>query len=348
MPNLIAYATLALWPAVTVWLFVRLPPGRALMATLVPAYLLLPPPPAGFAFPLMFPNKDTIPVLSAALVALLLHRDGMRILPHSTMARILVGLFVLSPVMTVMTNAEPVYFGRIGLPGLGMKDMLALLIQQLVLITPFLMARHFLTTAADLRDLMMALFVGGLVYTLLMLVELRLSPQMNVWVYGYFQHLFEQMTRGEGYRPIVFMYHALWVAFFTMTAILAGVALARGEVGQKRVMFLLGASYLLVVLLFCKSMASILYALAFAPLVLLMGTRVQLQVAMVLAVIALAYPIAKGSGLVPSESMLSMAEAVSDDRAHSLGFRFANEDVLLARAEEKPVFGWGTWGRNHC
>ena len=30
----------------------------------------------------------------------------------------------------------------------------------------------------------------------------------------------------------------------------------------------------------------------------------------------------------------------------SLDFRFRNEDVLLEHANEKPLFGWGGWGRN--
>lgn len=37
---------------------------------------------------------------------------------------------------------------------------------------------------------------------------------------------------------------------------------------------------------------------------------------------------------------------LNPERAGSLQFRFDNEDVLLAKANERPFFGWGTWGRN--
>ena len=43
---------------------------------------------------------------------------------------------------------------------------------------------------------------------------------------GYFQHSFEQMMRAGGFRPIVFLYHGLWVAFLTATAVLAAFTLA--------------------------------------------------------------------------------------------------------------------------
>ncbi len=33
-------------------------------------------------------------------------------------------------------------------------------------------------------------------------------------------------------------------------------------------------------------------------------------------------------------------------RAKSLAYRFENEDRLLARANERPIFGWGGWARN--
>jgi len=39
------------------------------------------------------------------------------------------------------------------------------------------------------------------------------------------------------------------------------------------------------------------------------------------------------------------AAAINPDRAMSLRFRMANEDILLDRAMRRPVLGWGGWGR---
>jgi len=73
----------------------------------------------------------------------------------------------------------------------------------------------------------------------------------------------------------------------------------------------------------------------------------QFRVAAVLAILALAYPAMRGVNLVPSDWLVGQAAAIDSERAASLEFRFDNEAVLLERAREKPVFGWGTWGRNH-
>ena len=348
MPNAFAYLMLVSWPLASILLFRRLPVGRALIASLLLAYLFLPPPPAGFDFPLLPPlTKETIPSLVIVLVCLVMYRGQMTLLPDGLIGKILVAVFILSPLFTVLTNFEPVFWGHIGLPALRLREAVALMIQQGLVIAPLLLARNFLRQESDHRDMLMALFAGGMIYSLFMLIEIRLSPQINVWVYGYFQHLFEQMIRFGGFRPIVFLYHGLWVAFFALTAVLAAVALARAAHGPRLVGFGMAAVYLLVVLVLCKSVASILYALALLPMVALFGQRLQLHVAVVLAFLALGYPLLKGADLVPQETMLHMAEQIDTDRANSLRFRFDQETILLERAAEKPLFGWGTWGRNH-
>ncbi len=50
---------------------------------------------------------------------------------------------------------------------------------------------------------------------------------------------------------------------------------------------------------------------------------------------------------MPQQWLLNQAASIDPDRAASLDFRFTNENTLLDRAYEKPVFGWGSWGRNH-
>lgn len=348
MPNIIAFAALLLWPVVSVVLFRKLPAGRALIASLIVAYLFLPPPPAGFDFPLMPPlTKETIPSLVALLVCLAMYKGRMRLLPESRLAQGLVLVFVFSPVLTVATNGDPLFFGSAGLPGLRPQEAIGVAVQQAILIAPFLLARTFIARASDHRDLLAALMIGGLVYSFFMLIEIRLSPQLNIWIYGYFQHNFDQMMRGGGFRPIVFLYHGIWVAFFAMTAILAALVLLRdAQVERQRVWLAAAAVYLFAVLVLAKSVAALVYAVLFAPIVLLVSQRWQLRLALLLALIAVTYPLAKGADLVPDDRLLAAAAAIDPDRANSLRFRFDNEAILLARAEQRPLFGWGIWGRN--
>jgi hypothetical protein len=41
-----------------------------------------------------------------------------------------------------------------------------------------------------------------------------------------------------------------------------------------------------------------------------------------------------------------IAMNVSERRAESFEFRLVNEDLLLEKALERPMLGWGGWGRN--
>ncbi|WP_238363814.1 hypothetical protein [Mesobacterium pallidum] len=349
MPNAIAYLVLALWPLVTIFMFRKWPLERALIWSLLGAYLFLPPPPAAFDFPLMPPlDKSSLPSLTTFAVVLYHMRDKVSLLPASGLGKFLVAVFVLVPILTVLTNGEAVVWGNVWIKPLGIKDILALTILQAITLLPFLMARQILSKPAAQRELLVALFVGGLIYSLPMLAEVRLSPQLNIKLYGYFQHNWLQMVRDGGFRPIVFMYHGLWVAFFAMQVFVAAVILARVETEPRRkVLFAVAAVYLLAVLVLCKSLGAILFAALLAPLVLFTGRRFQLTVAATLAILAITYPLSRGTGLVPIDAIVDLAAKVSPDRAHSIQFRFDNEGVLLDRAAEKPWFGWGSWGRNH-
>jgi hypothetical protein len=348
MPNAIAMGMLALWPLVTALLFQRLPAPRALIAALLAGYLFLPPLPAAFDFPLMPPfSKETIPSLAALIMCLVLYRPGAALLPQGVFARALILVFIISPLGTVLTNPEPVVAGPLVLPGLRLRESVGMMVGQAILIAPLLMARHFLSQADHHRDILWALLIAGLVYSPLMLLEVRLSPQLNIWIYGYFQHLFEQMIRGDGFRPIVFLQHGLWVAFFGMTAAMAGLALARTERSRHSLLLLVAGAYLIGVVILCKSLGAMIYAVALIPVILLLGTMMQVRLAALLAFLALVYPLAKGAHVVPDDQILAYARSIDAERAHSLEFRFDMETVLLARAEQKPVFGWGIWGRHH-
>ncbi|CUH64603.1 Lipid A core-O-antigen ligase [Thalassovita gelatinovora] len=348
MPNAFAFLILGLWPLVSVGLFRALPAGRALLASLIVAYLFLPPPPAAFDFPLIPPmTKETLPSLSVLLICLIMYRGKFRLLPDSKLATAAVAAFVCVPVLTTFSNLDPVFYGRVGLPGMGVKDAVSLVLQQFILITPMLLARAFLADDRNLKELLIALSIAGLVYSLPMLVEVRLSPQLNIWIYGYFQHNFEQMVRYGGFRPIVFLYHGLWVAFFAMTSLVSMTILFRSETGPKKVMLIFAMIYMATVLILCKSAGSILYAMLLLPLLLVVPTALQLRIAVLLAVLAIAYPTLKAADLIPEATILQQASRIDAERAGSLQFRLENENILLDRALERPIFGWGSWGRNH-
>ncbi|WP_420327240.1 hypothetical protein [Mameliella sp.] len=220
MPNQIAFLALAASPIFVAVMMSRLRLDRAIIWSLMLCYLFLPEPPAVFDFPMMPPlDKHNIPALMVFALTLWRKEASGPLLPRSRLGKVLLLTFLFSPVMTVLNNAEPVFFGIVGLPALGIKDAAALVLEQILMVLPFLLARQHLASGGAMRELLRALVFGGLIYTPLMLLEMRVSPQLNNWVYGYFQHFFAQTIRFGGYRPIVFLYHGIWVAFFLMTSV---------------------------------------------------------------------------------------------------------------------------------
>ena len=148
---------------------------------------------------------------------------------------------------------------------------------------------------------------------------------------------------------MVFLGHGLLVAFFTMTATVASAALWRTQTRAIR-RFAPGgvAAYLSVLLVLCRTASALIYAALLVPLVRWARPRLQLQVASVLVLIALTYPLLRAAELVPTTSILEAAEFLSPERANSLRTRFENEDQLLDRAWQRPWFGWGRFGRSRA
>ena len=347
--NILAALALVLWPVVSVWFFMKLSISRAILASVIVGYLFLPPVPAGFDPPL-FPalNKDSIPNIVLVLACLYFSKSKIEWLPQNLFARVLVIIFVMSPLLTVMTNSDPVFYApRVWLPGLRFVEAIAICIQQALFLAPFLLARQFLFAEHHQREFMIALVIGGLVYSIPALIEVRLSPQLNLWIYGFFQHSFEQTVRFGGYRPLVFLYHGIWLAFFLMTATIAAISLFRGTKGKQMWKWAAAAVYLGLVLFLCKSAGALVFAVLLVPLIMLTTQQTQLTVATVIAAFAISYPVLKQADMIPTEALLQQIEDVSLERANSLRFRFDNEDILLDRAYERPTLGWGTWGRNH-
>ncbi|MBY0135683.1 hypothetical protein [Paracoccus yeei] len=340
-----ALLMLLIWPVVTAVIFSRMDHQRALVWTMLSGYLILPPL-IEIDLPL-FPgiNKAMIPALCAGLM-LFLSRDQRRDDPHPPPMGLVVSLLLVmnftSPMLTTITNPDTLYDGINVRPNMsitqGMGDTMVLFMQLL----PFLMGYNVLWNQRGAELLLKALVTGILCYSALMLFELRFSPQTNIIVYGYFQHDFIQTIRYGGYRPIVFLEHPLWVALITMWAFLAAIALARGNPTGRNILI---ACYLGCIVLLCKSAGALIQALIAAPLVALARPRLMVLVAALVATVAFTYPTLRATPFSPMQGILDTAMAISPDRGRSLEFRLTNEEQLLERALERPLFGWGGWGR---
>ncbi|MDJ0630899.1 MAG: hypothetical protein QNJ44_21760 [Rhodobacter sp.] len=249
-------------------------------------------------------------------------------------------------VMTVQDNGFPLINGDRFRTALGIRDAIAYISDSVIDFTPFFLAWFWLRTPEHHKELLRAIVIFGVIYAFLALVEMRLSPQLNRWVYGYFPHEWQQHVRGGAFRPVVFLRHGLWLAFFLLTASVAAFGLYRMTTSQLRYAYLAAGLWILAVLLISPNLGAALLAILFIPALLFLSRKLLARGMMLVAMIFLLYPAARQAEMVPLDRFLGVIERISVDRAASLEFRFRNEDALLARALEKPVWGWGGWGRS--
>ncbi|MCP4618199.1 MAG: hypothetical protein GY844_17410 [Bradyrhizobium sp.] len=347
-PNWFATIALLAWPLVALWLYRVRPIGEATIWTILGGYLLLP---AGWGIKLpMIPpiDKASIPCVSAFIICLLMRgRNTLAAWRHFGLIEAAALVYVCSPIVTALLNGDDIRGRGAVLPGVGLYDGLSTVEYQLLQILPLVLARQFLRSPRDTELLLRAFVIAGLVYSLPMLLEIRLSPQLHNWIYGYFPHSFLQQIRAGGFRPVVFLGHGLLIAFMAMISIVASASLWRSRTRIVRMLPpVVVTIYLSGVLILCKSVGAVVYTAFLLPLVRFASARLQLRVAAMLAIAALLYPTLRAADLVPTESLLSLSASFSDERAESLATRFYNEKLLLDHASERFWFGWGRFGRN--
>lgn len=215
---------------------------------------------------------------------------------------------------------------------------------------PYLIGRACLTDLEGLRELTLGLVVGGLLYVPLCLFEIRFSPQLHTMVYGYHQHSFAQTIRFGGYRPTVFLPHGLAVGLWMGGATVAGYWLwASGALkriwGQPFGIILL---VLAATAVLCKSIgALVLAALGLAVWPILGRLALARIVLLALLLISPLFITTRIVGLWSGEEFVNLSRsAFGDERAQSLEFRIQHEEKLVSKAIERPILGWGGWGRS--
>ena len=346
MPNTIAYAALIIWPVLILALFASLRPAHALIWSLLGGYLVLPVNVA-FDFPgVPALDKTSIPSVAALFAALLFVGARTVRLPREWWLMALMFLYVISPMLTVLTNRDPLVFGTLMLPGLKPYDAFSTAAYHSINLIPFLLAYNLLRTDRSRDYLLRALVAAMLCYSLLMLVEIRLSPQLHTWIYGFFPHSFDQQVRDGAFRPVVFLGHGLLVAILTSMTVVGTTYFAQRRAQIFGVSAWFWLVYLMGILVLCRSLgALILSAVALTVALLIRRSGVRLICALV-AITVMVYPMMRGADLVPVQTLADQVAAESRERAASFQTRIDNEDRLLERASQRPLFGWGGYGRN--
>jgi hypothetical protein len=349
-PGLIPKAALALWIPFALMLFAVLRPQLAALIAIVGGIMFLPEI-AVLEIPGVPPlDKEEIASLAALLGCLWRCPSALRKARPGRGADLFVVLLIASSFVTMLNNSEPVPTPASSepLPGINLHDVISLAIKDLLKIgVPFLVGRAVLKTSRDLRDLLLVYAGGALAYTPLIPIEIRLSPQFHNWIYGYHPHFLDTAMRsGGGFRPMLFMGGGgLGVALFMAEASIASFGLMKAKRSILSLPSSVVAPFLLGLLIIIRSVASIIYALFAAPIVWLTSPKTQVRIATILTSIVLVYPLLRISEVLPTEKLVDMATSISVERADSLKFRFDQEALLITRAREKFLFGWGGYNR---
>lgn len=335
--NGLAQVVLALWLPAAFVLFVVLPARRAAIVAVLTAWLFLPN--GRFVLPgLPDYSKYIAPGLAALLGALIF--DGRRLgkfRPRWFDAPM--ALWGIGVAVTPLVNE------------LGGYECLSDVATWVgYYLSPYLVGRIYLDDLTGFREYYLALLTVGLIYSPFCLVECVTGPYFENRVYGAPINL-QPARFGLGYRPQVFMMTGLELGLLMCgLALLAwwgwtsGVYRRIGWLPAWVVTLILTATGILT-----KSVGAI-QLMAAGVFALWLAKRAGQRWALV--VLLLVPPVYMGvrvPRLWSGESMVSLTrELLGEERGQSLETRLVCEDRLVARALERPVWGWGGQGRSRA
>lgn len=351
----LAMIVLYSWPLVVIFLFRKLPLAEAITASILFGFLLLPTRVGLSVSGLPGFDKDFIPVLTATILALAAvslpakaraaHvRPG--ILPQHWLGRLMIAMLIGAAFGTALTNTDRLVIGARAFPGLSLYDAFSIINALIGSLMLFLLGRKFLGHPESQKAVLKVLVVGGLVYAALALFEVRMSPRLNLMIYGFHPNSWVQALRGGGFRPMIFLENGLYVAMFLGCMSLAAFGAMRMASGKARNRYMWAGIFIYGTLVLSNSLGALMVTTALLPVVLFLPLRTRLLVAGAVAAMVLTYPMLRSADLVPTERILAMVEQINPNRVGSLKFRLENEDILLDRAAQRPLFGWGGWSRS--
>ncbi|WP_439503611.1 hypothetical protein [Methylophaga sp.] len=341
MPNTFAYIALLSWPVVTLFLLRKYGIGPGSLISLLAAYMFLP---ASFSIDLPgLPDPDKFLMTTVTILLFIIFQGkkiGIAYLDKRFIALFLV--FLVAPFITALTNQDR----YLHLPGLSLYDGLSASITSFLEFIPFFIGLVYFRDEKEHFRMFKYFAIAAFIYSFFVLFEIRMSPQLHNWVYGYFPHSWIQQYRSGGFRAVVFMGHGLLVAMFLAMGIVFWASLKQAKFKVFRFSNTFGLTFVFITLMLSKSLAALIYGL-FAVLAIKFLRSKQIYFASaVMALIFITYPISSATGLFPHGTVVDVASGINAERGGSLEYRFKHENTLLAHANQKPAFGWGAWGRN--
>jgi len=324
------------WIPFTIFLFFRFSPPIAILSSVVGGILFLPM--AVYDFPgIPSYGKYTAIALGLLFGEILSNQKKIYTLKLKIYDLPMILWCFIVPFVTSISN------------NLGLRDALSsTLSNYLIWGVVYWAGRRYFSSESALRNISIAIIVGGLLYVPLILFELRMSPQLSNIIYGFSPHSFEQHIRYGGYRPLVFMQHGLKISLWMAASFSVSFWLWKSkEVTHFKNISLFYIVYLLlVVAVLCKSANgwfSILLSLLAWFVYSKFETTKHLRI--FIAIIPL-YIFFRATNILPIRTIeLYFSYIFDPERMHSLLFRLNQEDLFSVKVMDRFLFGWGGFGR---
>jgi len=343
MPNLFAYGMIILWPIIAILLYKKFDTITATFWVVVGGFMFLPDKTI-FDLPIFLIGKEEISGISALLCCIFIKNEKIYFLGRGDLQKYLI-IFVISiPIFNVFFNQKPMFNGQIWIQGLSVYDAIVAMCNQYVRLLPFIVGVSICHKKGSFEKFLKLIVIAGLVYSILFVIELKFSPQLHTWIYGFFPHSFVQTIRYGGVRPVIFMGHGLLVATFYMVCLCASAIELKNAENKMKALGVF--CFFGVVLLSTKTVGAFIFGLFLSIMILFTTIRIQKLCSSVLLGIFLIYPTLSILNLIPYDTIIDFVKSIDTNRADSIGVRFDNERMLLDHIRERFFIGWGGMARN--
>ena len=329
-----AIYALTLWMAATPLLFVFFNARRAVYAAFVVGWLFLPK--GGYLLAGLPDLNASVSISMGVLIGIALFDTTAFLRIRFRWVDLAMLVFVFVPFASSLAN------------DLGPYDGLSSVFNRLMSWgVPYLCGRAYVRSLEDARELAIAVTLGVLIYLPLCLWEIRMSPTLHHYVYGFQTFKFHTTWRFGGYRPVAFLSHGVEMAMWVTAGALLSIGLWRSRAMRKLYgvpMWVVVVAIIVLVVL-CRGLSA---WVAFAAAISVFVFAAKLRSRLVLILFVMMPIVYLGARVTDTWNGMGLVDAiavVSPARAESLQARLYHDQRLKNRALERPIFGWGGWGR---
>lgn len=324
------------WVPFSISMFQKFNERKAILITVIGGVLFLPQ--ISFRMPLVVFYNKNIAIATALLVGYLLRPAQIKeSIKSSNLDFFIIIWCSISPLLTSLANSLGLYN--------GLSDSVINTMQWGIY---YWVGRKYFNTLNALKELIIGLIVGGLLYLPFILYELRMSPQLSNIFYGVFPHNWLQHVRYGGFRPIVFMQHGLMVSLWMAICSIASFWLWRSkEILQIREVKI---SIITIALAFTTILTKSSNGISFLVIGIISWyffKKRSLKIFYILLLTFPAYIVARTLDLVSIETLSGYLSSIfNEQRIDSLLFRLNQENLFSQKILDRLVLGWGGFGRN--